>query len=222
MMKKVNTTTKSCTASTVSSLVSKVLILSVVTITSGLALADGGPGRPGEGRPGYGRPGIPDPQEVVTRLDRTERLVQQLDERVRMLDDRLRVLEEERRHRPIVPMPPPPAPFVGQFACVLTNPYSNLSYSGNGLNNIDAEFGARKACQDRDGYASGCTSAVRCDQESSPVANKTCMVQNRYSNLTYRGSGKSKIEAEYQAKLACQNSDGYVAGCASGTLTCSQ
>ena len=137
---------------------------------------------------------------------------------IRRLEARLSRVERELGMGSSQPYPNP-----SDSVCLIQGTYSKSWYIGKGSNRLDAEFSARKSCQDSDSWgAGGCTAAVTCDSADIYGSTKTCLLTGTYSKVMYRGSGSTKLEANYAVRKSCEKSDSWGAGGCQGDLVCSE
>lgn len=130
-----------------------------------------------------------------------ERRVRTLENIVYDLNDRLARLENNRPN----PYPPsyPPAP--REVSCLVIADGYYTSFFAKGRTQIDAETSALQACG-RSVNASFCKKA-RCEDNSGPLVNgAVCALTAKGYNSTFKGEGTSKMEAEYNARQACEKS----------------
>jgi hypothetical protein len=136
-----------------------------------------------------------------------ERRVRNLENIVYDLSDRLARLESGGRPGPN-PYPPtyPPAPPVQrEVSCLVIADGYYSTFFAKGRTQIDAETSALQACG-RAVNASFCKKA-RCEDNSGPLVNgAVCALTAKGYNSTYKGEGSSKMEAEYNARQACEKS----------------
>lgn len=92
----------------------------------------------------------------------------------------------------------------GEQACMVRNPISNKSYFGKGNNTIRASFEAQSLCAAQS-YSNNCSNAT-CEQVD-PLRRQrpfVCLIENPIANKSYRGTGSTRLEAEYQGRSACE------------------
>jgi|GEM_PF-6802099 len=193
------------------------LVLSLVCLLS-LASAHADDRRGGRDFPQPGDNGL---ERRVGELDRrVDQLERRGEDQSRELRDRLERLEAQVRALSMGPIQPPPTAAVTE--CLITNATSGKVYFGSAGNNLDAGFKAVQDCEQKDPYTQSCRQTPRCDTGFLGAPQKVCIVTNQTSNLEYRGSGLTRISAEFNAKNDCQNRDAYTVSCNNGPLQCSQ
>ncbi|MCE3009680.1 MAG: hypothetical protein LW875_03600 [Proteobacteria bacterium] len=90
--------------------------------------------------------------------------------------------------------------------CMLVASSFLKTYLGTGKNKMDAEYSARESCQ-KGVHSSFCRSgALKCDSnlDTAFESEAVCLVTAATYGRTYRGEGRTAIEAEAKAKQACQ------------------
>lgn len=100
--------------------------------------------------------------------------------------------------------------------CLQKNTYSNKTFFGKGLNEVEATLRAKESCQ-ADGYPGYC-SPIRCESGVESFQNFTCVLTNNITSKSFRGDARTKIEAEAVAKKVCETA-GYPGYC--GDVRCS-
>lgn len=162
----------------------KSILLIAITMVSSLAFAQRGPGGNSE-----------------ARLNNLERLVDRQTQEIRLLNSRLNSIEDrmgrgEQR---------PPRYEDKQMSCLLISSSYGKTYLGTGLTSLAAEAQAKENCQ-KEVHGSYCSGgALKCDTaETTRLNNYTCIVTASSYGTTFTGSGKSQIEAEAKARIACQ------------------
>lgn len=93
---------------------------------------------------------------------------------------------------------------MGEQACMVRNPISNKSYLGRGENLIRASFEAQTQCAAAP-YSNNCGNAA-CEQVD-PLRRQrpfVCLIENPIANKSYRGTGATRLEAEFQGRNACE------------------
>lgn len=107
----------------------------------------------------------------------------------------------------LVPPPPtpptPPAPPQPQWMCMVENSHISKFYAAYGMSRIEAETLTTQACQNgQNGFF--CNNQVKCEEliETQPV--HACRVENSHISQSYLGTGRSRLEAEFKAREACQ------------------
>ncbi|OFZ40035.1 MAG: hypothetical protein A2504_07850 [Bdellovibrionales bacterium RIFOXYD12_FULL_39_22] len=94
---------------------------------------------------------------------------------------------------------PPPNTATG---CIIKDDYDNRTYFGQGINEVEAKFSAKRTCQSG-GHPSYCKNA-RCETATERWQNNyVCTITDGYDSRIYRGEGKTKIEAEALARMNC-------------------
>ncbi len=150
----------------------------------------------------------------------TDQQVEILARKVQNLEIRLSQVE---RKLGSGPSNPPSYPYPEDTVCTLVGRYSKVWYLGKGSNALDAEYNVRKTCQESDSYgAGGCVDNVTCEQAETYGRPKTCLLTGTYSKVIYRGTGLTRLEANYAARKDCQTHDSYGAGGCAQDAVCSQ
>jgi hypothetical protein len=93
---------------------------------------------------------------------------------------------------------------LGEQVCMVRNSISNKSYLGKGDNAIRASFEAQRLCAAQS-YANSCSNAT-CEQVDTLRRQRpfVCLIENPIANKSYRGTGATRLEAEYQGRNACE------------------
>ena len=87
--------------------------------------------------------------------------------------------------------------------CLVRNSVSNRSFLGRGSSGIRASFDAQAQCAAQN-FANNCA-APSCETVDFMRRRPfVCLVDNRVTNRSYRGEGETRLEAEYQARNACE------------------
>jgi hypothetical protein len=105
-----------------------------------------------------------------------------------------------------------PANLSDRQVCMVRNAVSNRSYLGRGATGVLASFEAQRQCAAQS-YASNCANP---SCESVDILRRrpfVCVVDNRVSNRSHRGEGETRLEAEFQARSACE-AQSYASNCA--------
>nr|BFD60118.1 hypothetical protein CKG001_22250 [Bdellovibrio sp. CKG001] len=134
------------------------------------------------------------------RIRVLETRVYQLEANLSQINQRLANLEYGQR--------PPPFPEPAQeVACLITDTGYNKVFLGKGRIKIEAEAAAREACG-KSVHPSYCQAAVKCSdpRQERPIAGAICMLTDTGYQKTFKGEGKSLIEAEYNARKQCGDS----------------
>jgi hypothetical protein len=104
---------------------------------------------------------------------------------------------------------PPSAPVEMVAACMVIDSGYSKTFLGVGKSKLDAEYSARSACQSTVS-ASFCSNhaQLKCDDNFKPPYARgfVCMVTDSGYSKTFRGVGRTAIEAEARAKQICQSS----------------
>jgi hypothetical protein len=136
------------------------------------------------------------PQDDTRRIDRLERAVDSLSERVTYLEDLLNAN----------PLPPPRE---NLNVCMLVDAGYSKTFLGSGKTKLDAEFNAQQNCAKAvsPSFCVGGASQLKCDDSlSSNAIGFVCVVVDAGYKKTFRGEGRTAFEAEANAKIACQSS----------------
>ncbi|HEX7675571.1 MAG TPA: hypothetical protein VF412_15450 [Bdellovibrio sp.] len=100
---------------------------------------------------------------------------------------------------------PPAPPVVKDIACMVTADSYGTVFIGKGNTRIEAQAAALQSCQ---ASLSGMfCKKVNCDdpQASARINGAVCMLNASSYGTTFTGKGSSLIEAEYNARKACNN-----------------
>lgn len=105
-------------------------------------------------------------------------------------------------------------------ACIVVDSGYNKVFLGKGRTNLQAETEARQNCG-KGVHPSYCSSAVRCDDgKGNPRARGYyCVVKDSGYGKVFSGEADNIIEAEYNAKFACQSAVN-ATYCGKVTATC--
>lgn len=136
-------------------------------------------------------------------------------ERIRILESRVNQLEGVLAHlhqrvsnleysqRP-EPFPPPVAQ---EVACMLTDTGFSKVFLGKGRVKLEAEAAAREACG-KTVHPSYCQAAVKCSdpRQERPINGAICVLTDTGYSRTFKGEGKSLVEAEFKTRKACGES----------------
>ncbi|AFY02167.1 hypothetical protein [Bdellovibrio bacteriovorus] len=128
---------------------------------------------------------------LETRVNQLEGVISQINQRVSNL---------EYNQRP-EPYPPPAAL---EVACMITDSGYSKVFLGKGRIKLEAEASAREACG-KGVHASYCQGAVKCSDPRTerPIAGAICMLTDSGYGKTFKGEGKSLVEAEFNARKSC-------------------
>ena len=149
------------------------------------------PGRPGAGG------------QTEERVRSLEARVGQLEANLYQMNQRLVNLEQTQRP-PQYPQYPTQAT---EQACLIMDTLVSRSFMGKGRTRIEAEANARQSCA---GSVSStyCNAAAKCTDEREQTVRQgvICVLKDSLVSRTYKGDGKSFIEAEYNARKSCNDS----------------
>lgn len=92
----------------------------------------------------------------------------------------------------------------GEQACMVRNSATNKSYLGKGQNTIRASFEAQRQCA-AESFNNSCGNAT-CEQIDPMRGQRpfNCLIENPTTNKSYRGTGASRLEAEFNGRRACE------------------
>lgn len=132
------------------------------------------------------------------RIDYLENRVQQLEYMLPQLNQRLAALEARNR-----PQPHPGSPS-REMTCMIEDTLIYKVFLAKGRTLMEAEANVRQACGARM-HSSYCQAKLKCsgDRDYEVRQGVLCMLNDTLISRTYKGEGKSFIEAEYNARLAC-------------------
>ncbi|OFZ23173.1 MAG: hypothetical protein A2X94_14020 [Bdellovibrionales bacterium GWB1_55_8] len=151
-----------------------------------------------------GRPSVRDDRnirELERKVFNLERNLDQMQRSLYLLTDRVELLERGNY------LPPAPAqPLVN--VCMMIDSGFSRTFLSEGQSKLDAEFNVRKACE-AGAHANYCVgrATLKCDDNSNMLPNQgsVCMLNDSGFNRTYRGEGRTPVEAEAKARINCQN-----------------
>lgn len=146
------------------------------------------------------QPGRPTP--VDADVARLERSVQHLSDQLSSLNRRVRNLENLLDSRPV------PQPQEVEYACLIIESLVSRSFLGKGRSQLDAEFQAKQNCSKTTSaqYCNNPATILKCSNNLNTRATGfVCIVSDSLVSRTFRGEGKTQVEAEANAKIACQN-----------------
>jgi hypothetical protein len=108
-----------------------------------------------------------------------------------------------------VPAPPPPAPVPVpiQWMCMVENKHISMVYAGYGMTRLEAETLTSQTCQNAGQQGFFCSTQVNCQELTDIFPVHSCRTENKHIGKAYLGTGRSRLEAEYKAREACQQSD---------------
>ncbi|WP_374000213.1 hypothetical protein [Bdellovibrio bacteriovorus] len=134
------------------------------------------------------------------RIRILETRVYQLESNLSQINQRLANLEYGQRPQPF----PEPA---REVACMVTDTGYNKVFLGKGRIKLEAEAAAREAC----GKAVNsvyCNATAKCSdpQKDANIRGAICVLTDTGYNKTFKGEGRSLIEAEFAARSACGSS----------------
>lgn len=146
-----------------------------------------------------------------------------LEDKVNRLEWRLTKVEQYIGQGP-APVPPP---VIIEVICATSNSYNKKPFIGVGMNDVDAGYDARKACENDASTNSPayCTGKPTCEPVYKNQPLSTCTVENSYNHKIFKANGKNRVDARYSAQRLCvqdvsTNSPAY---CADETkVVCSQ
>lgn len=153
------------------------------------------PNKPGDGMRG----------QIEARLSNLEMRAYQTEQQLNMALNKINSLENLLTS--LNPLPPPTPIYNSKISCMLVDTGYSKTFLGSGRNNLEAEIEARQACGNEIN-ASYCKSEVKCSdgQNTSPYGTGfLCMIIDSGYGRTYKGEGLSLVEAEANAKIACQS-----------------
>lgn len=137
---------------------------------------------------------------TAERIRVLESRVYQLESVIVQMNQRINALEYGQR-----PFPYPQTPIQSEIACMIIDSGHSKSYLGKGRTQIEAEANAREACG-KSTHSSYCTTTAKCDERNQLVDGATCMLVDSGHSKTFKGDGKSLVEAEYKARKSCSDS----------------
>ncbi|CAE80350.1 hypothetical protein predicted by Glimmer/Critica [Bdellovibrio bacteriovorus HD100] len=127
---------------------------------------------------------------LETRVNQLEGIISQINQRVSNLEYNQR--------------PEPYPPVAAEVACMVTDTGYSKVFLGKGRIKLEAEAAAREACG-KAVHSSYCQGAVKCSdpRQDRPIAGAICMLTDTGYAKTFKGEGKSLIEAEYNTRKQC-------------------
>lgn len=97
----------------------------------------------------------------------------------------------------------PPVPAKDQWICMVDNPHISKYYAAVGNSELEAKTLTTQACQNGpNGFF--CATQLKCEQILDQAEIYTCSNENNHINQIYLGKGRSLLEAEFNARNACQ------------------
>lgn len=132
------------------------------------------------------------------RIRILETRVNQLEGIISNINQRVSNLEYGQRPQPY------PEPVAQEVACMLTDTGYSKVFLGKGRIKLEAEAAVRESCG-KAVHASYCQAAVKCSEPRGdrPIQGAICVLTDTGYNKTFKGEGKSLIEAEFQARSQC-------------------
>lgn len=93
----------------------------------------------------------------------------------------------------------------GEQACLVRNSVTHKSYLGKGENAVRASYEAQRQCAAQS-FSNNCSNAA-CEAVDYQRSQRpfVCLIENPITNKSYRGSGASRTEAEFQGRNACES-----------------
>lgn len=160
----------------------KKFVLAALLLVSSISFAEI---RPGPGGGGYGS------SDVIQRVLDLERTVYDLNRRVTDL-------ERQSSGRPDPYQPK-------DVACMAVADSYYTAFLGKGRTRIEAEAAALQSCQTK--LNAMFCKKVTCDdqQQNRNIRGAVCVLSAASYNTTFKGEGASLLEAEYNARNACQS-----------------
>lgn len=141
-------------------------------------------------------------RDLNRRVFQLENTIHSMQRNLSILADRVDILE---RGTPSYP-PIPPREIVNN--CLLTDGFNQKTFLASGRSRMDAEYNVKRACEAtiHASYCNGTSATLKCDDTASVPFNQSfvCMLNDGFNNKAFRGEGKTPIEAEARAKIACQ------------------
>lgn len=132
------------------------------------------------------------------RIRVLEQRVQQLENIISSIHQRVSNLEYNRRPDPY------PEPVAQESICMLIDTGYSKVFLGRGRLKLEAEAEVREACG-KAVHSSYCQGAMKCNDPHSDrrINGAMCVLTDTGYSKTFRGEGKSLIEAEYAARKTC-------------------
>lgn len=137
-----------------------------------------------------------------------EARVNQLEHQVFELSRSLNLLQKRVDEIAYYPPVTPPADAVA--ACMIVDSGYSKTFLGVAKTKLDAEYNARITCQNNisAGFCTGSSAHLKCDDNFKPpyTSGYVCMITDSGYSKTFRGTGRTAVEAEAKAKQSCQSS----------------
>lgn len=132
------------------------------------------------------------------RLRYLENRVSQLEYSLSQINQRLAILESNQR-----PQPYPGGPS-REVSCMIVDTLIGKPSLSKGRTRMEAEANVREACG-KNVHSSYCQANVKCSDERDLSVRQgvLCILKDTLLSKTYKGEGKSFIEAEFQVRKAC-------------------
>ena len=136
----------------------------------------------------------------VERIRQLESRVTQLEGFLNQLHQRVSNLEYNQR-------PEPYPPVSSEVVCLITDSGYSKVFLGRGRMALEAEAAAREVCG-RETHPSYCQASMKCSdpRKDQPINGAVCVITDSGYQKTFKGEGKSLVEAEYKVRKSCGDS----------------
>ncbi len=153
--------------------------------------------------------------QVRSEYRAVESRVFTVERKMEMLTRRIELLERE-----LINTQPPRYEEKTQISCLLVDTGYAKTFLGTARNKIEAEVAVRNACE-KDVHSSYCAGQLKCNSgvKDPRVEGYVCIVTDSGYARTFKGEGKSEIEAEAKAKQSCQSAV-HASYCGKATARC--
>lgn len=101
---------------------------------------------------------------------------------------------------------PMPTPENQNWACLIEDYSSHDIFIGYGANEFIATSNAKQTCSQLPQHQ--CSSYADCEEQKTNYDSWFCEIKNNKTNRIFNGSGRSKIEATYNARKYCLSASG--------------
>ncbi len=96
-------------------------------------------------------------------------------------------------------------PLLKAWACTVDNTHESSTFIGFGNLMIEAQSAALETCKSNSGNGFFCSGSTSCEEAKTSAEIWFCQVDNTHESKTFSGKGRTKVEAQYGAKKACQS-----------------
>ena len=105
------------------------------------------------------------------------------------------------------PNPKPPILKDQKWVCLIQNQMTFKHYFEFGINQFSAQTKTLQKCQkSREGFHCG-EHSMTCEENQQEENMNMCQIQNQMTGQVFSAEGRSKLEAEAKARLACESKE---------------